>query len=197
MNDYLSPAKQSSPETAVDDFNRQGYVLLPNILNSEQVAALRNAIDTHASRNNKKKGRHTVYKRVFEDHPELALDVFKQDTVLQLVKRLIGRCGSGRMGEDTGLTTHVIHNNAFRIDPGSKGQATNWHTDDPPVFLTQNGKPLPKNVTVAPLVLTCMYFLNDLNTLEDGGTRVVEGSHRFGVPACESVALQHSPKFVQ
>mmetsp|Transcript_31927 Transcript_31927/g.41071 ORF Transcript_31927/g.41071 Transcript_31927/m.41071 type:complete len:178 (+) Transcript_31927:38-571(+) len=177
MNGHLTPAQPSSQETAVDDFHRQGYVLLPRVLNTEQIIALRKAIDSHANRNNKKKGRHAVYRRVFEDHPDICLNVFKQESVLRLVRKLIGCCGSGRMGEDSGLSAHVIHNNAFRIDPGSKGQATNWHTDDPPVFITQNGKPLPKNVVVAPLVLTCMYFLNDLKTAEDGGTRVIEGSH--------------------
>lgn len=37
-----------------------------------------------------------------------------------------------------------------------------------------------------------MYFLNDLRTPEDGGTRDIEGSHRFGVACSNETAMKHS-----
>lgn len=179
------PISPSTPGTAFDDFMHQGFVLLPSILDSSTITSLRKVIDDNDNKKKtktkkKQKVKHTVYRCVFEDHPELCLRVFKNETILSIVKQLLGCCGSARGKEDSSLTTHVIHNNAYRIDPGSKGQASNWHTDDSPTFQTTDGKPLPINVIVSPLVLTCMYFLNGINTPGDGGTRVIENSHRFG-----------------
>mmetsp|Transcript_15814 Transcript_15814/g.23479 ORF Transcript_15814/g.23479 Transcript_15814/m.23479 type:complete len:312 (-) Transcript_15814:1121-2056(-) len=192
-----SPAKLSTPETAREDFLRQGYAVIPGVLDAETIAQLREAIDRNdkkkkgknSSNNNSKK--HVMYKRVFEHHPALCLRVFKNETVLPIVQRLLGQCGSARPGQDSCLTAHLIHNNAFRIDPGGRGQATGWHTDDAPTFQTADGGSLPPSVVCAPLALTCMYFLNDLRSPRDGGTRVVEGSHRFGRPCTDEAASKH------
>jgi len=138
-----------------------------------------------------------VYKRIFEDHPELCLRVFKNASILPLVTQLLGCCGSARGREDSCLRTHVIHNNAYRIDPGTRGQAPNWHTDDAPTFQTSDGKPLPDNVVVAPLVLTCMYFLNDLQSPGDGGTRIIDNSHRFGGVCTNETATKYDHSFTR
>ena len=189
------PANLSTPATACDDFMRQGYVLLPAVLDKDTVQQLVQLIDRQSTvRGGKRKSpknnrRHVVLKRLFEHDPALCLSVFRHATVLPIVQRLLGCCGSARGCNDSCLTTHVIHNNAYRIDPGGRGQAAAWHTDDAPTFLTHNGRPLPDSVVIAPLVLTCMYFLNDLATPDHGGTRVITGSHRFG-KACSPEAVQ-------
>lgn len=82
----------------------------------------------------------------------------------------------------------MIHNNAFHVVPGGRGQAPVWHTDDPPLFTTTDGSPLPENIIVAPLVLTCMYYLNDIRGPIDGMTHIIPGSHRFGRPCEREVA---------
>ncbi|CAB9527588.1 Phytanoyl-CoA dioxygenase (PhyH) [Seminavis robusta] len=187
----LEPAAPSTKETAYEDFHRQGYVLLPNVLDAAKVAQLRTVIDQQAGSGKQSKKKHTMFKRVFERHPDLCLDVFKNKPVLSIVRKLLGCCGSPRGKGDSGLEAHVIHNNAFRIDPGMKGQAVGWHTDDPPVFQTTDGRPLPVVVKISPLVLTCMFFLNDLDKPEDGGTRIIEGSHRFGCLCTDEVAAKH------
>ena len=86
---------------------------------------------------------------------------------------------------DKSLTAHVIHNNAYKIEPGMRGQAPTWHTDDPPLFSGE----LPPNVHIAPLVLTVMYYLNDIREGEiDGMTHVIPGSHRLGRPCTREEA---------
>ena len=193
----LTPANLSTPETARDDFMRQGYALVPAVLDQDTVLQLVRLIDRHSGgdgasgkrKPSKKQSRHTVIRRLFELDPALCLQVFKNSTVLPIVQRLLGCCGSARGKGDSCLTTHLIHNNAYRIDPGQRGQAPTWHTDDAPTFLTHDGSPLPDSVRMAPLVLTCMYFLNDLNTPGHGGTRVIAGSHRFG-KACSNDVVQ-------
>ena len=195
------PANISTRESVYDDFHRQGYAILPEVLSRDEITQLWAAIDkqsgdTRDHKMKKKKG-HAMFKRVFEKHPELCLQVFKNKTVLPVVRGLLNSCGSAHGHNDQGLQAHVIHNNAFRMDPGMKGQATRWHTDDPPIFQTESGKPLPPKVRIAPLVVTCMVFLNDLNTPEYGGTRVIEGSHRFGCYCTEEEALKHPHAYVQ
>ncbi|KAL3928682.1 MAG: hypothetical protein SGBAC_012544 [Bacillariaceae sp.] len=195
------PASISSRETAYEDFHRQGYIILPEVLNPTEIEELKSAIDKQSDdtrdKKMKKKKRHAMFKRVFEEHPTLCLKVFKNETVLPVVRGLINHCGSARGHGDPSLEAHIIHNNAFRMDPGMRGQAPKWHTDDPPLFQTHNGEPLPESVKIAPLVVTCMFFLNDLNTPEDGGTRIIERSHRFGVHCSEEEAMKHPHAYVQ
>lgn len=195
------PASISSRETAYEDFHRQGYVILPEVLSLDEIQQLKSVIDQQSDSTRdakmKKKKRHAMFKRVFEEHPELCMNIFKNETVLPVVKGLLNHCGSARGPGDHSLEAHIIHNNAFRMDPGMRGQAPTWHTDDPPIFQTQNDEPLPANIQIAPLVVTCMFFLNDLNTPEDGGTRIIEGSHRFGCYCTEEEAAKHPHAYVQ
>jgi ectoine hydroxylase-related dioxygenase (phytanoyl-CoA dioxygenase family) len=81
-----------------------------------------------------------------------------------------------------------MHNNAFCIKPGMRGQAAVWHQDDAPLFTSVSGEPLSEEFIVAPMVITCMYYLNDIRGEVDGMTQVIPGSHRFGIPCNPSVA---------
>ena len=54
------PAKQSTPATACEDFMRQGYVLLPEVLDATTVAQLRTIIDKNAQGKHTKK-KHVIY----------------------------------------------------------------------------------------------------------------------------------------
>lgn len=187
MNRQETPAHVSTLETAVDDYHRNGYVFLEGVLSASRCQELREMIDRFDSENRKsrhrKKKKHLILKNAFEMEPQLCVDTFKDGTILPLVKRLIGSCGSSRGPNDHSLSTHVIHNNAFRIDPGGRGQAPRWHADDPPVFSgTRN---IPDDINVAPLALTCMCYLNELRGPQDGGTRLIPGSHRFTRPCTE------------
>lgn len=192
------PARASTPENASLDFARDGYVLLPGVLGAQECARLRSLIDAHAARNlhprHAKENRHVMFKHFFEEHPSEALDVFMQPVVRSVCDGLIKSCGSGRRN-DSCLKMHVIHNHAFRVDPGGRGQAAMWHTDDAPKFTTRDGGPLPDTVALAPMTVTCMYFLNDLRGPQDGGTRVIPGSHRFGRP-CSQEAAEKQPTCV-
>lgn len=169
----------------VDAFHRQGYVILPDVLTAGQCARLRDiidAMDAAQPKRRRSKGRHPIHRRVFEQHPRESLDVFRNARVLGLCKRLLGVCGSSRGKGDRCLATHVMHNNAFCVRPGGRGMSPSWHTDDAPLFTTDDGGPLPPGVTVAPMVLTCMYYLNDVRGPQDGMTHVIPGSHRLGRP---------------
>ena len=172
----------------VEDFQRDGYLLIPNALDVSTCRSLREVIDQldrqHLKPHHRKEKRHIIHKAVFEQYPEVSLEVFKNPGVLPVVEALIGMCGTSRY-PDRSLQVHVVHNNAFKIPAGGRGQAPKWHTDDPPLFKTKDGSSLPQSVTVAPMVLTCMYYLNDVRGAVDGMTHLIPGSHRFGRPCSE------------
>ena len=172
----------------VEDFQRDGYLLIPDALDESTCKSLRKAIDEldqeHSRARHRKEKRHIVHKAVFEQYPEISLEVFKNPKILPVVEALIGMCGTSR-APDRSLQVNVIHNNAFKVPVEGRGQAPKWHTDDPPLFRTADGSSLPKSVTVAPMVLTCMYYLNDVRGAVDGMTHLIPGSHRFGRPCSD------------
>jgi len=164
-------------------FNKNGYILIPDALTESECEELKNMIDTLDNKtkgDKKKQSRHQMHKVVFIQYPELCLRIFKNKRIHSLCKKIIGMCGSPRGSSDTSLKMHVIHNNTYCVQPGQRGQAPVWHTDDPPLFITTNEKNLPDNIIFAPTVLTCMYYLNDIRGPIDGMTHVIPGSHRFG-----------------
>jgi hypothetical protein len=173
----------------VQMFQRDGFLLVPDVLSPIQCRELRDIIDNldasghHRGRQNTQ--RHIMHKCLFEQYPEQCFNIFKNDTILPIVKDLISMAGSSRR-DDRSLIAHVIHNNAFKVSPGGDGQAARWHTDDPPLFIGD----LPPDVHIAPMVLTCMYYLNDVRGAVDGMTHVIPGSHRLGRPCTAEEAEQ-------
>ncbi len=165
-------------------FNRNGFLLIPGVLDAAECRELRKIIDdldkAGKGRDRRKTSRHTVHKALFTKYPKECIRIFKKERVLSICKALISQCGSAHGARDSCYTTHVMHNNAYCVRPGQKGQAPNWHTDDAPLFMTTTGESLPSNVVVAPMVLTCMYYLNDVRGPVDGMTHVIPESHRFG-----------------
>jgi ectoine hydroxylase-related dioxygenase (phytanoyl-CoA dioxygenase family) len=115
-----------------------------------------------------------------------------------VVKALIGMCGASPNSQtsDRNLKVHVMHNNAFKVPAGGRGQYPKWHTDDAPLFMTTDGSSLPESVIVAPMVLTCMYYLNDVRGAVDGMTHLIPGSHRFGRCCTEEEAQKLEKKIV-
>jgi ectoine hydroxylase-related dioxygenase (phytanoyl-CoA dioxygenase family) len=184
----------------IERFQQQGFLLLPNILTLNECDKLRQIIDAldvqrnetaavpHKRRRKNDQKSHHLHKCVFESYPQECLSIFKKQPVLSIVQDLIAMAGSSREN-DRSLTTHVIHNNAFKVDPQGRGQAPTWHADDPPLFIGD----LPEGVHVAPLVITCMYYLNDVHGAEGGMTHVVPGSHRYGRP-CTKEEVEKMPE---
>jgi ectoine hydroxylase-related dioxygenase (phytanoyl-CoA dioxygenase family) len=192
----------------IEKFNKDGFLLIPSVLDENKCNELRNIIDKldeeelkkMDNRHNKqyfKENKHIVHKTVFEKYPTECLDIFKNDTILPIVKELLGMAKSSREN-DRSLIAHVIHNNAFKIQPGGRGQAPTWHTDDAPLFSGE----LPEYINVAPMVLTCMYYLNDVYGSDDGMTHIIPGSHRLGRPCTNEEVMSsmqekiYCPEFI-
>lgn len=181
-----------------DFFYTNGYVILENALSPEIVEKLRNELnDCHSKHQSTKKekdkkkdakgNRHDVYKCFFENS-KTTVDIIEDSKLTNLAQHIISDVPGNREGSNS-LTAHVIHNNAFIVPPGGRGQAPSWHVDDPlQQIIIPHNYTLPSYIRLPVLVCTYMIWLSDCSTPENGPTYVVPGSHRFGRPVNPSEA---------
>ena len=173
-----------------DFFYTNGFIILDNSLDTETLNKLKNdLLNVHNNCQNSKsekekmktqKGkRHDVYKCFFENSPA-TVDVIENSKLTDFAQYVISDVPGSREGSNS-LTAHVIHNNAFIVPPGGRGQAPSWHVDDPlQQVIISNNYTLPPYVRLPVLVCTYMIWLSDCDTPENGPTFVVPSSHRFG-----------------
>ena len=167
MAEYL--AGKTVPEeqlTAwVEQFHRDGFLVLQDVLTPEMCARMREDLDAALEANNEAgDGIIQLHHRMFEVSPT-NVSLFDLEPIVTFAEKLIAE------------TTHVIHNNSFRVQPG-KG-ITTWHQDDSPHFLVMEGE-APKNIRLPVLLFTANYYLTDVEAPEYGPTQVLPGSHLFG-----------------
>ncbi len=151
----------------VEQFHRQGFLFLQNVLPPEWCAELRTDLDRQLVDNPHRLNSKTLAHRLFE-HSQANLRLFDLEPIVSFAEALVAE------------NCHVIHNNSFRTPPG--GGIIKWHQDDPPHFLVTHGEP-PTNIRLPVLVFTANYYLTDVTEKEHGGTETVPGSHLFGAPA--------------
>ncbi len=169
MSDQTYLAHQSISDeqlTAwVEQFHRDGFLFLKNVLTPEMVAQLKTDLDTAlAERKDYGSEIIEIHCRMFENS-EANLRLFNMEPIVTFAEKLIDR------------SCHVVHNNSFRT-PLGKG-ITTWHQDDPPHYLVTEGEP-PTNVRLPVLLFTANYYLTDVLTPEYGPTQAIPGSHLFG-----------------
>ena len=173
-----------------DFFYTNGFVILDDAILPDQIKKLRDELyDVHnnfqSTKNDKQKKkdqsnqRHDVYKCFFENSPT-TVDIIENSKLADFAQHVIGDVPDS-WPSNTSLTAHVIHNNAFIVEPGGRGQAPSWHVDDPlQQIIIPNGYTLPANIRLPVLVATYMIWLSDCETPDNGPTYVVPKSHRFG-----------------
>jgi ectoine hydroxylase-related dioxygenase (phytanoyl-CoA dioxygenase family) len=166
-----------------DFFHRFGFLVVDDALPPDLVARLR--ADLHAANgpaptNKKKAARHTVHKCFFEQSRATG-DVVESSQLADLAQFCIADVPTGRPGGNS-LAAHLVHNNAYSVPPGGRGQAPSWHVDDPlQQIIVPDGCPaLPASIRLPILMTTCMVWLSDCERPENGPTFVAPGSHRSG-----------------
>jgi len=179
-SDCLSGKKVEAEQILAwaDQFDRDGYLLIKNVLSPELCAQLRADLDTvsppaHAQ------VQIELAMRLFETSPA-NLSLFDLEPIVTLAEHVIGEA------------THVLHNNSFRSLTGGGG-ITGWHQDDRPHFLV-TGDAAPTNIRLPCLWFTVNYYLTDVTEVANGGTECVRGSHLFGKPCPPNVS--ELPEFV-
>lgn len=161
----------------VEQFNRDGFLFLEDVLKEEHIAQLKADLDwslAHFTSRDKdpngklnpqsSKSSHRLCHCMFE-HSQANLNLFDLEPIVSFAEALVD------------ANCHVIHNNSFITPPG--GGLTTWHQDDAPHYVVTDGKP-PTNIHLPVLVFTCNYYLTDVTKIEHGGTEVIPGSHLIG-----------------
>ncbi len=149
----------------VEQFHRDGFLFLPNVLTPEMVAELKADLDRAlADHQDNGCGIIEIHCRMFETSPA-NLRLFDMEPIVTFAEALIDK------------SCHVIHNNSFRT-PLGKG-ITSWHQDDPPHYIVTHGEP-PTNVRLPVLLFTANYYLTDVPSVAYGPTQCLPGSHLFG-----------------
>ena len=168
--------QSTGPETIsewVEQFHRDGYLFLPELLSPEFVERLRSDLDNrlteiplHPSAGVR------IQERMFE-HSPANVRLFDMEPMATFAESLIAP------------DCHVIHNNSFVTELG--GGISTWHQDDAPHYLVLEGD-APKNVRLPVLLFTANYYLTDVLAVENGSTEVLPGSHLFGKPCPPDLA---------
>lgn len=152
-------------KTWVEQFHRDGYLFLQDVLPADLVSTLRSDLDEALTENPPEPG------SIIELHPRMFersranLSLFDIEPIVSFAEALI----------DT--VTHVVHNNSFRTPPN--GGLISWHQDDSSHYIVTHGEP-PQNIRLPVLLFTANYYLTDVDRVEHGPTEVIPGSHLFG-----------------
>jgi ectoine hydroxylase-related dioxygenase (phytanoyl-CoA dioxygenase family) len=165
------PVRQEMQQI-VDEFFREGCVLVPGILGPEDVAALRAKTDFFAAdpeapaRHNTHAGDTFVLRFCHELDPLFA-EVAAQDSMVSLAEAVL----------DSGAAFNAM--NVIRNGPGQA--ISRWHIDDVLEF------PLPDEIArfdarmrMPVTWITLQVPLSDIDSIEHGPTQFVPGSHYSG-----------------
>lgn len=176
MTASLITADAAQIQSWVEQFHRDGYLFLKNVLPPALCAELRADLDRILKENPLGEGHISptmeFTARAFENSPA-NLSLFDLEPIVSFAEALIG----------ANCHAHVIHNNSFK---SLRGGYSTWHQDDPPHYLVTHGEP-PTNVRLPVLLFTANYYLTDVTEIENGGTEVIPGSHLFGKPCPEQI----------
>ncbi|MFI5356646.1 MAG: phytanoyl-CoA dioxygenase family protein [Opitutales bacterium] len=164
----MTPADTQQIRQWADQFDRDGYLFLKNVLPPDLCAELRRDLDRLLAENPRgDNGYSPSYDLVLcaFEHSRANLSLFDYEPIVSLAEALLTD------------SCHVIHNNTFKTHLG--GGISYWHQDDVSHYLVTDGKP-PANVRLPVQFFTANYYLTDVDEIAHGGTEVIPGSHLFG-----------------
>lgn len=147
-----------------DALHEDGFALVPGVLNNEEIAALRAALDRLQPFGFDHVGLNEHYKCAF-NRERVFLDLIDRPGIVELAEAVMGE------------QCHIIGQSAWRSHPGHNGVGV--HADK--VFV-----PLPESVFEQPgyrlpiYLCTAHYYLNDIPTEAYCPTCVIPGSHKSG-----------------
>ena len=152
-----------------DSFNREGYVHLPEVLASVEVAALKSRIDQAfedpaCQAEDRRYGEISMV-RLFE-LDQLFRDMLVREPIIDLIEAILGD------------NCHVIANNVVRNPPGTA--IDTFHVDDVVWFPLPDGIDRHDPRIIIPGVITVQLPMTEGPTAEHGPTQGVPGSHYSG-----------------
>ena len=169
----VNDARPYSPEEIkqiTDDFYRDGYVLIPNVLKPEEIEALKAATDRFFADERYKETDNLygpyVGVRLFETDP-VFLDMLVREPIIGLAESILGP------------DCHILAENIVRNQPGQSIDL--WHADDLVIFPVAEGMERhDARLTMPIFLMTVQILLTDVPAIEYGPTQFVPGSHYSG-----------------
>ncbi len=140
-----------------------GFALIPNVLDAEEIADVRAAIDRLQPFGFDKLGKTDHFKNVF-NRDRVFLDLIDREGVVDLAESAMG------------AECHIIGETAWRSHPGHDGWTP--HTDRVFVEMPEEYYADPR-VKLPIYLCTAHFYLDDL-TLDLAPTWVIPGSHKSG-----------------
>lgn len=167
--EYWAGHRASAEQIAawVEQFNREGYLVIPKVLPPALCAQLRDDLDAllgEHKRTAEHGGACELKTKMFETS-RANRSLFDLEPIVTFAETLVEP------------NCHVIHNNSFITMPGQG--ISSWHQDDAPHLLVTEGEP-PKNIRLPVLWFTGNYYLVDVDDPAIGGTETIPRSHLFG-----------------
>ncbi|MBP1966218.1 phytanoyl-CoA dioxygenase family protein [Paenibacillus aceris] len=146
----------------IQQFNENGYLILPGVLSEDKVNRLNAAIDRIVSEEPESLA-YNIYNSIERDD-EIA-SLIDEPTLLPLMVNLLGY----------NIQLHISHLTIRKPNPNDVKTEShsfiNWHQDGPhPQFPKQNG------ITSTYYIKTC-YILSDMTQPDRGNTKIIPGSH--------------------
>jgi hypothetical protein len=174
-----SPIRKGVPYTPertteiIDELNHEGFVYLGPTLGSDEVKALRDAMERkwsdpamHESECNQIQGISLM--RMFE-YDNAFRDLIGREPFASLAEAILG--------DDC----HMMAQNALRTEPAEPGRKGGWHLDDLVHFPLNDGIERHDPQMIMPvMVLQVFVALTDIEEVKYGPTEVVPGSHYAG-----------------
>ncbi len=165
------PLPELEVQEIIERFHRDGYAIIPNVFSSKECSHLRQLTDHIASRPEctPDENDYSFVVRNPQDESIEFAQIFIREPILSLVQQILGpEC-------------RFAGQNVIRNLPGQA--VSQWHVDD----CNKLEHPLPPEIprwpagARLPLIwLSVQVALTDIETLEDGPTEIVPGSHYSG-----------------
>lgn len=147
----------------IEAFYRDGFVVIPRVLDAEEVATLRAEVERAFAAGEDGYGA-IVRVKMFERGKPF-LDLLEKEGVIDFAEEVLG------------ANCHLVAQNAVRNPQGAGIDM--WHVDEELFFPMPEGFELDASVRMPTFKFTCNYYLVDVD--QNGGpTQVVPGSHRSG-----------------
>ena len=173
-------------EAQVEQFHRDGFLVLPEILSRSEVGALREGVERAFAEPNEEAALYgemmqRIWRpKMFEQGPEFEA-LIDHAGLIDLVEAILGS------------DCHIIANSALRTGPGEG--ISFWHADETVRFPRPRGVPLDSRISVPCWVANINYYLCDVDE-ELGPTQFIPGSHRSGrSPEGEDIGEDGDPTY--
>jgi ectoine hydroxylase-related dioxygenase (phytanoyl-CoA dioxygenase family) len=153
-----------------EQFDRDGFLLIPDVLDAPEVTALKAAIDRIFSEEKWKENQNiyasSLAVRLFETAP-IFEDMLTREPIIGLVESVLGP------------DCHLIAQNVVRNAPGQA--IDTFHVDDQVIFpIAENQERHDARLTMPVFLLTIQIPLTDIPSIEYGPSEYVPGSHYSG-----------------